>query len=177
MATIHQEFDRLAQSVNETLTNHHQELQLEREQIKCLTQLLSSAKNFNLDQHCIGAIDRLTGLLDRHQQATDRVYNVLSTLTQAKDSKNLTIDSQGEIATCLKLELGALAQRLGIDPFTKLSKATHRSADWSKLMTAHPDPEGYQWQFPGFKGGLYHKTNLQIVGTKTVKLAPNSSLN
>jgi hypothetical protein len=177
MTTINQEFDRLAQSVNQTLTTHYQELQLEREQIKCLTQLLSATTNFNLDQHCISAIDRLTSLLDRHQQANDRVYNVLDTLTQAKDAKNLTIDNQGEIATCLKLELGALAQRLGIAPFTKLSKATHSSTDWSKLMTLHPDPEGYLWQFPGFKRGFYHKTTLQIVGTKTIKLAPNSSLN
>jgi hypothetical protein len=177
MATINQEFDRLAQSVNETLTNHRQELQLEREQIKCLTQILSAATNFNLDQHCISAIERLTVLLDRHQQSTERVYTVLDTLAQAKDAKNLTLDSQGEIATSLKLELGTLAQRLGIAPFAKLSKATHSSTDWSKLMTAHPDPEGYLWQFPGFNRGFYHKTNLQIVGTKTIKLAPSSSLN
>jgi hypothetical protein len=177
MATINQEFDRLAQSVNETLTTHHQELQLEREQIKCLTQLLSSAVNFSLDAHCLSAIERLTELLNRHQQATERVYTVLSTLTQAKDARDLTIDSQGEIATYLKLELGALGQRLGIDRLTKLTKAAHNKGDWSKLMTAHPDPDGYQWQFPGFKGGFYHKIHLQIVGTKTAKLVPNSSLN
>jgi Xaa-Pro aminopeptidase len=177
MATINQEFDRLAQSVNQTLTTHQQELQLEREQIKCLTQLLSSAQNFNLDQNCISAIQRLSELLDRHQQANDRVYNVLNTLTQAKDAKNLTIDSQGEMATALKLELDALAQRLKIEPATKLLKAIRNPTEWSNLMKAHSDSDGYQWQFPGFKGIFHDKTRLQIIGTKTVKLAPNSTNN
>ncbi len=176
MTTINQEFDRLAQSVNETLTTHHQQLQLEREQIKCLTQLLSSSASFSLDDHCINAIERLTELLEQHQQAADRVYNVLNTLTQAKDAQDLTIDSQGEIATYLKLDLGKLAQRLGIDPF-KLSKAAHHKTEWSQLTTAHPDPEGYQWQFPRTKGGFYHNTNQQIIGTKATKLTPNPSLN
>jgi hypothetical protein len=177
MTTIHQEFDRLAQSVNQTLTTHQQELQLEREQIKCLTQLLSSAANFNLDQNCISAIQRLSELLDRHHQATDRVYNVLNTLTQAKDAKDLTIDSQGEMATSLKLDLSALAQRLKIDPHMKLLKAIRNPTEWSNLMKAHPDPDLYQWQFPGFKGVFHDKTHLQILGTKTVKLVTGSSQN
>jgi hypothetical protein len=177
MTNISQEFDRLAQSVNETLNNHHQQLQLEREQIKCLTQLLSSSASFSLDDQCINAIERLTELLDRHQQATTQVYNVLTALTQAKDARDLTIDSQGEIATYLKLELRELAQRLGIDPLAKLSKAVHHKHEWSKLMSAHPDPDGYQWQFPQSKGGFYYQTRLQIIGTKATKLAPNTSLN
>jgi hypothetical protein len=175
MVTINQEFDRLAQSVKETLATHRQELQLEREQIKCLTQLLSSSVSFSLDDHCIGAINRLTDLLEHHRQAADRVYNILNTLTQAKDAQDLTIDSQGEIATYLKLELGELAQRLGIERSIKLTKAAHNKTDWAKLMTAHPDPDGYQWQFPGFKGGFYHKTHLQVIGTKTAKLVPTSA--
>ena len=168
---------RLAQSVNQTLTTHQQQIQLEREQIKCLTQLLSSCVNSRLDAHCLSAVKRLTELLDRHQQATDRVYDVLNTLTQAKDAQALTVDSQGEIATSLKLDLSKLAQRLGINRLTQLSSATHNTNDWSKLMKAHPDPDGYQWQFPGFKRGFYHKTRLEILGTKTVNLATGSSLN
>jgi DNA-binding SARP family transcriptional activator len=175
--TIVQEFDRLAQSVNASLTTHRQQLQREQEQIKCLTQLLNSCLDSSLDDHCISAINRLIELLDRHQQSATQVYDVLNTLTQAKDVRDLTIDSQGEIATCLKVELGELAQRLGIDRLTKLSTAAHNAADWSKLMAAYPDPDGYQWQLPPSKRGFYHKTHLQVVGTKTVKLVPGSSLN
>jgi hypothetical protein len=178
MTTItDREFDRLAQSVNQTLTTHQQQIELEREQIKCLTQLLSSCVNFHPDPECLTAIKRLTELLDRHQQSATQVANVLNTLTQAKDARNLTIDSQGEIATCLKLTLGELAQRLKIAKFTTLSDAVHHAPDWQKLMLAHPDPEGYQWQFPRAKRGFYHNTRLEIVGTKTVNLAPTSSSN
>ena len=176
-STIVQEFDRLAQSVNESLTTHRQQLQREQDQIKCLTQLLNSCLSSSLDDHCVSAINRLIALLDRHQHSATQVYDVLNTLTQAKDVRDLTIDSQGEIATCLKLELGELAPRLGIDRLTKLSTAAHNAADWSKLMAAHPDPDGYQWQLPPTKRGFYHKTHLQVVGTKTVKLVPGSSLN
>jgi hypothetical protein len=177
MATINQEFDRLAQSVNQTLNIHQQQLQLQQQQVQSLTQLLNACRHASLDNHCLSAIERLTELLARQEQTNTQVYNILNTLTQARDAQDLTIDPQGEIATCLKLELSALAQRLGIDRLTKLSKATHSLTDWSKLMLAHPDSEGYQWQFPSFKRGFYHQHNLQIVGTKTVKLAPSSSLN
>ncbi len=175
--TIDREFDRLSQSVNQTLTTHQQQLQLEREQIKCLTQLLSSCVNFSLDEHCLSAIKRLTELLDRHQQSATQVCDVLNTLTQAKDARNLTIDSQGEVATTLTLELAELAQRLGINLSTRLSKAAHNRADWLKLMNSHPDPDGYQWQAPSLKRGFHHNPHLKIVGTKPVKLAPGSSLN
>lgn len=174
---IDREFDRLAQSVNQTLTTHQHQIELEREQIKCLTQLLSSCVNFHPDPECLTAIKRLTELLDRHQQSATQVANVLNTLTQAKDARNLTINSQGEIATCLKLTLGELSQRLKIAKFTTLSDAVHHAPDWQKLMLAHPDPEGYQWQFPRAKRGFYHNTRLEIIGTKTVNLAPTSSSN
>lgn len=175
--TINQEFDRLAQSVNQTLTTQHQQLQVQQEQMKSLTQLLTASVNSSLDQHCISAIERLTELLDRHQQTNTQVYNVLSTLTQSKDAQNLTIDNQGEIATYLTLELGELAQRLGIVKFNKLSAATHHVTDWSKLMSAYPDPDGYQWQMPKSKRGFYHNTRLQVIGTKTVNFVANSPLN
>jgi hypothetical protein len=179
MTTLNQEFDRLAQSVNQTLSSHQQQLQLQQEQIKSLTQLLHSCRDrSSLDAHCLSAIERLTTLLDRHQQDNERVCGVLDTLTQAKDAQNLTIDASGEIATTLRLELAELAQRLGIDRL-KLSAASHTSLKWSKMMTAHADPDGYQWQFPNSKRGFgfYHQTHLQIVGTKTVSLAAGSSLN
>jgi hypothetical protein len=176
MTIIDREFDRLAQSVHQTLTTHQQQLQQQQEQIKSLTQLLNSCRNTTVEPHSLSAIDRLTELLDLHQQGNDRVCSILTTLTQAKDAPILTIDSQGEIATTLKLELAQLAQRLGIDSL-KLSKAAHRVGEWSKLMTAHLDADGYQWQFPGFKRGFYHNRHLQIIGTKPVALAAGSSLN
>ncbi len=168
---------QITRSVDRTLTEHQHHLQLEREQINCLMQLLNSRKDLSLDTHCLGAIERLTTSLDRHQQAADRVYDAIAMLAQAKDAKLLTIDDRGEIATSVKLELSQLAQRLGIAQINKFSAATHSVTDWSKLMRLHPDPEGYQWQFPGFKRGFYHKTNLQIVGTKPVDLATGSQLN
>ncbi len=177
MTTINQEFDLLAQAVNQTLNTHHQQLQLEQAQIKCLTQILNSCSNSGLDEHCVTEIDRLTELLDRHQDSATQVQSMLNTLRQSKDAQYLTIDSQGEIATYLKLELGELAQRLGIDsPNILLTAANHVNA-WSKLMISHPDADGYQWQFPSFKRGFYHKTHQEVIGTKTVKLVANSSLN
>ncbi|PSB40306.1 hypothetical protein [Chamaesiphon polymorphus] len=177
MTIIDREFDRLAQSVHQTLITHQQQLQQQQAQIKSLTQLLNSCRNTTVEPHSLSAIDRLTELLDLHQQGNDRVCSILTTLTQAKDAEVLTIDSQGEMATSLKLELTQLAQRLGIESVTKLSKAAHRISEWSKLMSAHPDADGYQWQFPGFKRGFYHNTRLQIVGTKPVAFAAGSSLN
>jgi hypothetical protein len=177
MTIIDREFDRLAQSVNQTLTAHQQQIKNQQDQIKSLTQLLVSCRNNTVEPHSLNAIDRLTELLDLHQQGNERVCNILNTLTQAKDAPVLTIDSQGAMATSIKLELAQLAQRLGIESVTKLSKAAHRISEWSKLMSAHPDTEGYQWQFPSFKRGFYHNTRLQIVGTKTVDLVAGSSLN
>ena len=168
---------QLAQSVHQTLANHQQQLQLEQDQIKCLTQLLNSCSNSGLDLHCVSAIARLTELLDRHQQSATQVYNVLNTLTQSKDAQYLTLDSQGEIATCLKLELVELATRLGIAASNNLLTAANKAQAWSKLMSTYPDPDGYQWQFPSSKRGFFHKTHLHAVGTKTVTLVTGSSLN
>lgn len=169
-------YQQITRAVNQTLTEHQQQLQLEREQIKCLMQLLNSRTNLSLDAHCLGAIERLTTSLDRHQQATDRVCDAIETLAQAKDAKLLTVDDRGQIAASVKLELSQLAQRLGI-VLNKLSAATHNVSEWSKLMQKHPDTQGYQWQFPRSKRGFYHKANLLIVGTKPVDLATGSSLN
>lgn len=176
MTILDLEFDRLAQSVHQTLTTHQQQLQQQQAQIQSLTQLLNSCRNTTIEPHSLSAIDRLTELLALHQQGNDRVCDILKTLTQAKDAPILTIDSQGEIATTLKLEVAQLAQRLSIEPL-KLSKAAHRVGEWSKLMAAHLDTDGYQWQFPGFKRGFYHNRHLQIVGTKPVALAAGSALN
>lgn len=170
-------YQQITRSVSKTLTEHQQQLQIEREQIKCLMQLLNSRTNLSLDAHCQSAIERLTISLNLHQQATDRVFDAIDTLVQAKDATLLTVDDRGEIATFVKLELSQLAQRLGIERITKLSAATHNVTEWSKLMRLHPDPEGYQWQFPRSKRGFYHKTNLQIVGTKPVDLATGSPSN
>jgi hypothetical protein len=180
MTTLNQEFDRLAQSVNQTLSIHQQQLQLQQAQIKSLTQLLHSCRNSGgLDAHCLSAMERLTTLLDRHQHENERICGLLdSTLIQAKDARDLTVNPSGELATTLKLELAELAQRLGVDRL-KLSSASHTTKQWSKMMAAHPDPDGYQWQVPSSKRGLgfYHQTRLQIVGTKTVSVSAGSPLN
>ncbi len=179
MTTISQEIDRLEHSLKQTLSSHHDLLQLQQKQVECLTQLLNSRRDAELDSHCSIAISRLTELLDRHQQANYQVYNVLNALNQAKDAQTLTIDSQGEIATCMKLELGALATRLQIEQPNKLLAAANNPLRWSQLMAAHTDAEGYQWQFPATKRrpGFYHKASLQAIGTKTVKLASGNSSN
>jgi hypothetical protein len=168
---------RCLEQVEQTLSSHQELLKLQQKQVECLTQLLIACRNSSLDNHCSSAIDRLTELLDRHQQDHSQVYNVLSTLQQAKDANNLTIDAQGKVVTYLKLELDEVAQRLKIEPPTKLSKAANHLTDWSKLMTAHPDPDGYQWQCPNVKRGFFHKTHLQVTGTKTVELESRTSLN
>ncbi len=177
MTTLNQEFERLAQSVNQTLITHQHQLEIEQTQIQCLTQLLNSCANSGLDTHCVSAIDRLTELLDRHQQSATQVYNVLNTLTQSKDAQYLTIDDRGEIATYLKLELGELAPRLGMAANVNLLTAANSVTAWSKLMKVYPDPDGYQWQFPTAKRGFFHKTHLHAIGTKTVKLVTSSPLN
>ncbi len=179
MTTISHEIDRLEHSIANTLANHHELLQLQQKQVECLTQLLNSRRNAELDSHCTSAIARLTDLLDRHQQANYQVYNVLNALKQAKDTQDLTLDDRGEIATCLKLELGELAKRLNIEQPNKLRAAANNPVSWAKLMKAHTDAEGYQWQFPVAKRGLgfYHKTKLQAIGTKAVILAPGNSSN
>jgi hypothetical protein len=177
MTTLNHEFEQLAKSVNQTLITHQHQLEIEQTQIQCLTQLLNSCANSGLDTHCVSAIGRLTDLLDRHQQSATQVYNVLNTLTQSKDAQYLTIDSQGDIATYLKLELGELAPRLGIAAIRDLLTAANNAKAWSKLTTAYPDPDGYQWQFPIAKRGFFHKTHLHAIGTKTVKLVTSSPLN
>ncbi len=179
MTTINQELDRLEQSIKQTLSSHQELLQLQQKQVECLTQLLNSRRDAALDSHCTSAIARLTELLDRQQQANYQVYNVLNALKQAKDTQALTLDARGEIATCLKLELGELAQRLKIDQPTKLYAAANSPVSWAKLMRAHVDAEGYQWQFPATKHrlGFYHKTKLQAIGTKAVTIVSGNSAN
>jgi hypothetical protein len=177
MTTITEELDRLEHTIKQTLTSHHEALQLQQQQVECLKQLLTARRDSSLDEQCSSAIQRLTELLERHQQANYQVYNVINTLKQAKDTQDLTIDREGEVATYLKLELGALAQRLKIEPPSQLSAAANNPTTWSELMSTHPDPEGYKWQYPGFKRVFYHKTHLQVTGTNTVRLAPGKSLN
>jgi hypothetical protein len=179
MTTISQELDRLEQSIGHTLSSHQESLQLQQKQVECLTQLLNSRRDAALDSHCTSAIDRLTELLDRHQQANDRVYNVLNSLKQAKDAKMLTLDKSGEIATCLKLDLAELAVRLKIDRPNKLFAAANSPVRWAKLMQAHVDAEGYQWQFPARKHrlGFYYNAKLQAIGTKAVTLGAGNPAN
>jgi len=142
-----------------------------------LTQLFHSGSSSSLDLHCVKAIARLTELLDRHQQSATQVYNVLNTLTQSKDAQYLTLDSPGEIATCLKLELVELVKRLGIASSNNLLTAANNTHAWSRLMNTYPDPDSYQWQFPSSKRGFFHQTHSHTVGSKTVTLVTGSSLN
>lgn len=179
MTTISQELNQLERAINQTLTSHRERLTRQQEQIQNLTQLMNLRQHDSLDAHCLSVMNRLIELLETDRASTDRVYDVLTALTQAKDAPQLTIDRQGEIATYLKMELADLAQRLQIDSPSKLSAAIHQPTAWAKLMAAHPDPDGYQWQYPisSKRGFFYHKTHLQVTGTKAVKLAVSSSLN
>jgi hypothetical protein len=180
MTTISQELNQLERAINQSLTNHREQLSRQQAQITSLTQLLNSRHNDSLDLHCLSAMNRLIELLEAETQSTDRVYTVLNSLTQAKDAQHLTIDSEGQVAATLQLELAELAQRLKIDSPTKLSAAANSESAWLKLMTAHPDPDGYQWQrpvMPRFKLAFHHKTHRQFTGTKPVKLTSGSALN
>jgi uncharacterized coiled-coil protein SlyX len=176
MTTISQEINQLERVIHQTLTNHREHLTRQEEQMKCLTQLLNSRQNGSLDAHCLSAMNRLIELLN-DRQSTERFHSILNSLTQAKDATDLTIDEHGEVAAVMKLELADLAQRLQIEPPSKLSAATNNPTAWAQLMAKHADPDGYKWQLPGFKRGFYHKTHLQVTGTKAIKLAPGSSLN
>jgi hypothetical protein len=178
MTTINREFNRIESAIDRALTSHRERLICQQEQIKCLTQLLDSRRNGSLDPHCVSAIDRLTTALAIECQATDRVYSVLTSLTQAKDAPNLTIDRHGDLVTSLQLELDKLAQRLGIDA-AALFAAAYTASIWANLMAAHPDADGYQWQFPSAKRsfGFYRKTKLQAIGTKSIEIAPGTPLN
>ncbi len=159
--------------MNQALTSHRERIQLQQEQIQSLTQLLNTRRNSNLDNHCTVAIDRLIELLDRHQQSHGQVYNLISSIKEAKNIQNLTLDGAGEIVTYLNLELDVLAQRLGIAKSVKLLTAAHNKVAWLKLMISYPDPDGYQWQFPGLKRGLYHNKKMQAIGIKAVNLSPD----
>jgi hypothetical protein len=174
MTTIGKEINQLELAISKALTSHGEKLELQQEQIKCLTQLLNVRPIETLDSHCLSAISRLTDILDRHQQSNQQVYNILTSLKEAKNAQNLTLNHHGEISIYLKLELPELAQRLKIDRATKLSAANSPTA-WSKLMDTHPDPEGYLWQFPEFKRGFYNKTHLQVTGIKAIEFAGDSS--
>ena len=180
MTTITQELNHLERAINQSLTNHREQLNRQQAQITALTQLLNSRHNDSLDVHCLSAMNRLIEMLAAETQSIDRVHTVLNSLTQAKDAQHLTIDSEGQVAATLQLELAELAGRLKIDSPTKLSAAANSASAWLKLMNTHPDPDGYQWQRPiGKRFGLafYHKIHRQFTGTKPVKLTSGSSLN
>lgn len=180
MSTIAQELNQLERAINQNLTSHREQLTRQQDQMSGLTQLLNARKDDHLDPHCISAINRLIELLNTNQQSTSQVQNILNSLTQAKDAKNLTVNDNGDLVTSMELEVGELAKRLKIDSPTQISTAANSSTTWAKLMNAHPDPDGYQWQRPvtkRFKLRLYHQTHLQITGTKAVKLVSGSVLN
>ena len=180
MSTIAQELNQLEQAINQNLTSHREQLTRQQDQITGLTQLLNARRDNQLDAHCISAMNRLIELLSTSQQSASQVQNILNSLTQAKDAQNLTIDQAGNIATSIQLEIAELAQRLNIDSATQVSTAAHSSTTWTRLMSTHPDPDGYQWQRPvtkRFKLSFYHQTHLHITGTKSVKLVSGSPLN
>jgi hypothetical protein len=173
MTTISPELNQLEIRMNQALTSHRERIQLQQEQIQSLTQLLNTRRQANLDTHCTVAIERLVELLDRHEQSNRQVYNLITSIKEAKNIQNLTLDGAGEIVSYLNLELDELAQRLGITKPIKLLTAAHNKVAWLKLMITYPDPDGYQWQFPGLKRGLYHNKKIQAIGIKAVNLSPD----
>lgn len=170
MTTTTLELNQLEITINQTLATHRERIQLQQEQIHSLTQLLNTRRNSSLDTHCVNAVNRLVELLDRHEQSNGQVYNILTSLNDAKTLQSLTLDGKGEMVTYLNLELDELAQRLGIPRSAKLLTAAHNKVSWLKLMATYPDADGYQWQFPGLKRGLYHNKKMQAIGIKAVNL-------
>ena len=180
MSTIAQELNQLEQAINQNLTSHREQLTRQQAQILALTQLLNSRGSNPLDAHCVSAIDRLIELFSKNQQSTDRVQQTLTSLIQAKDAPNLTLDKDNNLVTSMDLEVSELAQRLGLDSVSKLSAAARSSTMWAKLMNDYPDPDNYRWERPTidrFKLGFYHLTQLKVTGTKPVKLVSGSALN
>lgn len=171
MTTTTQELNQVEITINQTLASHRERIQLQQEQIHSLTQLLNTRRNSSLDAHCLNAVNRLIELLDRHEQSNGQVYNILTSLKDAKSLQNLTLDGKGEMVTDLNLGLEELAQRLGIAKSVKLLNAAHNKLAWLKLMLTYPDPDGYQWQFPGLKRGLYHNKKIQAIGIKAVNIS------
>ncbi len=184
MTTTAPERNQLEITISQALASHKERIQLEQVQIQSLTQLLKTRQNSNLDNHCNSAIDRLIQLLDVHEKSNGQVYNTLAAFKDAKNIQNLTIN-KGELAIYLNVELEELARRLGIaggnDPkkgAAKLLTAAHSKLAWAKLMATHPDPDGYQWQYPSFKFGLYHQHKRKVTGIKmTAPLRDGSTLN
>jgi hypothetical protein len=182
MTTTTPELNQLEITINQTLASHKERIQLQQAQIQSLTQLLNTRRNSSLDKHCISAMNRLVELLDRHEQSNGQVYNILTSLKDAKSLQHLTLDNNGEMVTYLNLELDELARRLGISRAAKLLTAAHNKVAWLKLMTTYPDPDGYKWQFPTTKSkggfGFYHKNSVHAIGVKAIDIsAGNSTLN
>jgi hypothetical protein len=175
MTTMNPELNQLEITINQTLASHRERIQLQQEQIHSLTQLLNTRRNSSLDTHCVNAVNRLVELLDRHEQSNGQVYNILTSLKDAKSLQNVVLDGKGEMVTHLSLELDELAKRLKITESTKLLNAAHSKFAWAKLMVKYPDPDGYKWQFPGFKRGLYHQHHRQAIGVKAIDLSAGKS--
>ena len=175
MTTTTQELNQLEITISQTLASHRERIQLQQEQIHSLTQLLNTRRNSNLDNHCVSAMNRLVELLVRHQQSNGQVYNILTSLKDAKSLQNVTLDGKGEMVTHLNLELDKLAQRLGMPRAAKLLNAAHSKFAWARLMVDYPDPDGYKWQFPGFKRGLYHQHHHQAIGVKAIDISAGKS--
>ena len=175
MITTTQELNQLEITISKTLASHRERIQLQQEQIHSLTQLLNTRRNSSLDDHCVSAMNRLVELLDRHEQSNGQVYNILTSLKDAESFQNVTLDGRGEMVTQLNLELDKLAQRLGIPHSAKLLNAAHSKFAWARLMVNYPDPDGYKWQFPGFKRGLYHQHHRLAVGVKAIDISAGKS--
>jgi hypothetical protein len=179
MTTMTPELNQVEITINQTLASHRERIQLQQEQIHSLTQLLHTRRNASLDTHCVNAVNRLVELLDRHEQSNGQVYNILTSLKDAKSLQNVTVDGKGEMVTYLNLELNELARRLGVPNAAKLLTAAHNKVDWLKLMSTYPDPDGYKWQFPTTKSkggfGFYHKNSVQAIGIKAIEMSTEKS--
>jgi hypothetical protein len=179
MTTTTQELNQLEITIKQALVSHRERIQVQQEQIQSLTQLLNTRRNSNLDTHCMGAMNRLVELLDRQEQSNGQVYNILTSLKDAKSLQNVTVDGKGEMVTYLNLELNELAQRLGVPKAAKLLTAAHNKVDWLKLMSTYADPDGYKWQFPTTKSkrgfGFYHNNSLHSIGIKAIDMSAGKS--
>lgn len=168
--------DPLERSIVQSLSHHRDILTSQQQRIESLATALAARQNGSVDAEDLNAMVRLIDVIERQHQVNDRVYDVLTSLTQAKEAQPLTV-ANDKLVNYRQLGLSELAQRLKIEPATRLAAATNHLNAWSKLMAAHPDPEGYRWEFPKSKRGLtfYHRTKVQVFGTKIADVVANQN--
>ncbi len=176
MTTLVSNREQIERSIVQSLSHHRDILTSQQQRVESLAKSLAASQDGSVAAEDLNAMVRLIDAIEHQHQVNDRIYDVLTSLTQAKEAQPLTV-ANDKLVNYLQLGLSELAQRLKIEPVTRLAAATNHLKSWSRLMAAHPDPEGYQWEFPKSKRGLgfYHRTKVQVFGTKIADVVANQN--